>query len=144
VLRRRSALGLLLLSAVTLAAPAPSSAAPLKPSVRVVPGKVAIRSRATVVATHLQPNALLTVLLAIPNLQKRRVEQFLGSTHADPRGNVRVTVKIPIVTKCGPATVYLVNAQTQQLWHAPFKLTGCTVSAGTEKAPPPPPAPHKP
>jgi hypothetical protein len=121
---------------------APALASTGAPQARVQPAKVAIRGKATVIASHLPPGALVTLLLAVPDLPRHRVERLLGATHADARGNMRVTVFIPIITTCGAASLYLVSAQTGQHLRARLTVTGC--KAGKKGGAPPPPPSHKP
>lgn len=137
-----SGLAVVALAAVLLSA-LPARAASADPTLRIKPTRVALRGHALVTASHLPPHALLTLLFAVPDLQRHRVERLLGATHADAHGNVRVTVTIPIVTTCGAASLYLFDLQTARKLRAGFTITGCT--AGSKGAvPPPPPGPHKP
>jgi hypothetical protein len=119
----------------------PVAAATPSPRAQVVPSKVAIRGKATVIASNLQPHATVTLLFAVPNLRSHRVERLLGITHADAHGSIRVTVSIPLVTTCGAASMYVVSALTPNNLRAGFTLTGC--KAGAKRTAPPPP-PHKP
>ena len=121
-----------------------ATAAPKSPQARVLPAKVAIKGHATVYASHLHPGAIVTLLFTVPDLASHRVARLLGAAHADARGNMRVSVSIPLVTTCGPASIYVIAAQTAQHLRARFNLTGCKAS-GKGAAPPAPPAgPSKP
>ncbi len=129
---------------LTLGTAASVTAATHAPQARILPAKVAIRGRATVYASHLHPGTVVTLLFAVPDIASHRAERLLGATHADARGNVRVIVSIPLVTICGPASIYVISAQTAQHLRARFTLTGCKAS-GKGAAPPAPPAgPTKP
>jgi hypothetical protein len=119
----------------------PASATAATPRAHIVPSKVAIQSKATVTASNLQPHATVTLLFAVPDLRSHRVERLVGITHADGRGSIRVTVSIPLVTICGPASMYIVSALTPQNLRARFTLTGCKASGRVTA---PPPLPHKP
>src|SRR5438309_1932073 len=90
----------------------PATAATSTPRAQVLPSKVAIRGKATVIASNLQPHATVTLLFAVPDLKSHRVERLLGITHADANGKIRVTVSIPLVTTCGAASMYVVSALT--------------------------------
>jgi hypothetical protein len=142
ILRHTLGAGLICLLA-SLGTALPVFASSSAPRAQVVPSKVSIRGEATVIASHLQPGTTVTLLFAVPDLATHRVERLLGATHADAHGRVRVTVSIPLVTTCGPASLYVISAQTAQHLRARFTLTGCkaTKQGGI---PPPPPGPHKP
>ncbi len=136
---------LVLVCLLTLALPLPRvhAAAPA-PSARVVPARATIRGKVTVIGTHLRPRSTIALLLAVPNLKVRRVERLLGATHADAKGNVRVTATIPLVTTCGSASIYLISNQAPTETRASFYLTGCSASGKKGAPPAPPTSPHKP
>lgn len=139
----RPVIGISLICGLTFFGPSiPASAATHAPRAQVRPARVAIQGHATVTASHLRPRVLVTLLLALPDLAKHRVEQLLGVTHADARGNIRVTVSIPLITTCGAASLYVISPQTAQHLRARFAVTGCR--AGKQSAAPPPPPPHQP
>jgi hypothetical protein len=113
-----------------------------KPSLKVTPSKVAINTKAKITGSHLWANANVTLLIAVPDLQKNAAESFIGQVwRTDKHGNLKASVKMPIVTKCGKATIYVAQfpAKPGAFARTHITLTGCT-SAGKGVAPPPPPS----
>ena len=121
----------------------PCKAAAAGPETKVVPSRVALRGTAIVTATHLRPQTIVTLLLAIPDIRRHRVEKLLGATHADSRGNVRVAVTIPLMTTCGAASIYVITTQTAQHLRSQLTITGCKARS-SRGGPPAPPSPRKP
>lgn len=137
---RSAPLIIILCLAAAFVVPANASAK-THPLLRVNPNKVAINHHATIVGKHLWPNMQVTLVLAVPALVKNAAERFIGGIErTNKNGYLKLSTRMPVVTKCGKATVYVAPFRQQKgktAVVAHIKLIGC--KAGKRGAPPPVP-----
>ncbi len=101
------------------------------------PARVPIGGTATLKGTHLRPSTYYELLLAVPDTRKGAIERLFGLVKTNANGGLTSSVHLPVVTKCGSASVYLYPIKQNGSVRAKLTLTRCTVS----KHVPPPPAP---
>ena len=90
---------------------------------------------------HFPAGKFFTMLLVVPNGSKEPVRALVPRlAQADRRGNIVLHFRMPIVTRCGSAWMYVFAVKTRIQVRAPVTLTRCTAPAG-QKVPPPPPKP---
>ena len=132
-----------LISAIAVAASTPAEAsATARPALKASPARVSIGASVTLRGSHLAPNQQFLLLLAIPKIQKGATERFFKSfAKSDSHGNLLATQQIPILNRCGAATIYAYPfpaRKTSQV-EARITITGCRTRKRTKI--PPPPAP---
>lgn len=112
-------------------------AAGARPWLQVIPNRVPIGGRATIVGSHLGSGRFVTLLLYVRTGGKP-FERFLGVARADGAGNVRAQVRMPLTTHCGAAAVYGLASRSSVTATASFTFTGCKAGSGVVPPPPPP------
>lgn len=132
-------LGGAVLAPWTLAVPARAAT---HSALTVSPAKVRIGGRAVVAGRHLRSNLYATIIFQAPKGSQGRTGAVLGVAHVNSRGHLSLKVNIPVVTRCGRATLYAIAAQHGVLATGSVILTGCKASSGPS-SPPPPPSPKK-
>jgi hypothetical protein len=128
---------------ITALATSPAMAAGgLHGSVRITPARVAIGKTATLIGTRLPAKTYFSLILSVPNTARSPLETFIPTlAKSNAHGDLRVKFKMPVVSLCGPATVFVYATRSSKALKATLTLTGCSrASAG---APPAPPAPPK-
>lgn len=105
--------------------------------------KATIGRPARLLGAHLRPNAFYPLLLAVPNLKHPRAEALFGPVKTNGRGQLDASVILPVVKRCGTASVYAYRPRDKSIPHATFTLTGCTASRRSIRPPPLPGPPKK-
>jgi len=132
------------LTAVFAGATADAKSSP-KPSIKVKPKTLTINRKATFEGYHLWPSSYVTFVLAVPDLVPKAAEAFVGGVErTDSHGHVKLTTKVPVMTRCGKGMIYIspFPARKATVVRTPVTLTGCT-AGGKGVAPPPPPGGKK-
>ncbi|MGH2447509.1 MAG: hypothetical protein ACRDFS_02750 [Chloroflexota bacterium] len=109
------------------------------PSFRVVPHKVNIGRMATIKGSHFPAGNRFFFMLAVPNSKHPKAQALLpGTLKAGKHGVLQGRVRLPILTKCGKASIYAFKVRGKQSVRAGIILGGCKAPKHGHAPPPPP------
>lgn len=108
------------------------------PTISVNPSKVRIDGITNLRGSHLQPNKLYILLIAVPSSNKPKSATFISYVRTNRQGVVHINIHVPALTHCGPATLYAYPQRSKVAIHTAVMLTGCKAS-GSIGLPPAPP-----
>ena len=115
------------------------------PSLLVNPKRASIGHSVTLKGSHFPAKHYVTFLLAVPNAKHplKNGEAFVQRViKVAGNGTFKVQVKLPVLSHCGKATLYALQAQKISVG-TQFTLTGCKLTGKQSPPPPPPSAPKK-
>ena len=133
-----------LCAALLLVSPLAAHAAG-QPTLSISPKRVAIGHTVVLKGTHFPAKRFVTFLIAVPNAQhpEKHGQAFVQKViRTQPNGTFDVKAILPVIPRCGKATIYALPAKTKLSVGARMTLIGCKAN-GRVKAPPPPPSGHK-
>jgi len=132
--------GAVAITAITSLSPSATltRAAGSAPTISVNPFKVRIDGITNLRGSHLQPNTLYILLIAVPSSNKPKSATFISYVRTSRQGGVHLNIHVPALTHCGPAMLYAYPQKSKVAIHTRLTLTGCKAS-GNIGVPPAPP-----